>query len=270
MVDYATIQQKIDRGLGIASNKLGQPFDVYRANGVAAATGDFPSGWEKVASNFPMFRKLVASTKLETGVRSDGIMWYDLIGSCAALLLGDVFYQVDAPFQDGVSYGAGATVVPGSLQFQGMALSWHMPVHKPVGARVNFRAKIARPSLQPQQLTDGTLYWSETFDNDVQLQLTGGQFAFGQPGDPGNWVPVGLFSIARPYTRQQIQPNTPNVAPVSWFYAYVPPLNGYKPTEGDAIITEDGARYMVTSPYEQDVGTSGSSLLLQRLTSQVQ
>jgi hypothetical protein len=56
--------------------------------------------------------------------------------------------------------------------------------------------------------------------------------------------------------------------PVPRYYVYLPPLPGYTAAEGDAIITEDDARYAVIAPYRQETGVVGHQLMVQRYISQ--
>ena len=52
-----------------------------------------------------------------------------------------------------------------------------------------------------------------------------------------------------------------------WFF-YLPPLPGYLPREGDAIIDMDGARYLVENPYEQLSGAVGNQMIVDRQIAQ--
>jgi hypothetical protein len=137
-------------------------------------------------------------------------------------------------------------------------------------ARVNMRGQIFRPNQTPTPFADNSQYWAQAHDQDVPLVLQNGTFSFGAPGAAASFVPVGVGSLARPYARPGILPETPGVAPISWYYIYLPPLPGYAPTEGDAVILEDGSRYLVTNPYNQQSSVVGSLLIAERLISQTQ
>lgn len=267
MVNYARIQHHIDKGLGLAAKKLGPPYSVYRITNTSS--GDYPGGWTLLATNQPFFHRRVNDKKLESALQSAGTLWYQIIGNVEPYLLGDVFLLTDPPYSPGRSYGAGATSVAGTIEFNAFALAWHAPVNEPVGGRLDRRAGIYRPSLNPAQLDDGSSYWKSTHDNDTPLILTNGQYAFGTPGATASWVPVGLASTNRVTGDILFAPKTPGMTDAIRYYAYLPPLPGYTPSEGDAIITEDGARYLVVHPYTQNAGVVGSQLVVKRMISQV-
>lgn len=271
MATYASIQHHIDKGRGIAAKHLGPPFSAYRVE--AGNSGDWPSGWTLVSPSFPLFRRRFQSeSKAEISIKAVA-QWYELIGNMEPFVLGDVFLQIDPAYVPRVSYGAGATAVSfTTVQFNGICLAWHPPVNKSLGARLDRRAQIYRPSADPALLlADNTLYWKSTFENDQPLVLTNGVFAFGPPGSgSGSFVPIGLISQHR-NTNALFTPQTPGVTdlkPSRWM-AYVPPLPGWSATEGDAIVCEDGSRFVISSPYAQEAGVVGNQLLIERKISQV-
>jgi hypothetical protein len=266
MVSYATIQHKIDRGLGKAASKLGQPFSIYRIT--STSSGDYPTGWSLLAQNQPFFRRRIKDTKLESAVLSTGTLFYQIIGDVDPYLLGDVFLCTDPAYSPGVSYGAGATLLPGTLEFNAFALAWHMPVNEPVGGRLDRRAGIYRPAPGPAPLPDGSAYWKTTYDQDTPLVLIDGQFLWGQPGATASWVPCGLASTHRVGGDVLFPPRVPGMTDALRYYVYLPPLLEYTASEGDAIVTEDGARYLVVHPYRQDAGVVGSQLVVKRMISQ--
>lgn len=207
-------------------------------------------------------------------MKSGGTIWYNILGNIEAFLLGDVFVCTDAAYQPNVSYGAGATLLPGSLQFNAMALAWHMPVKEPVAGRLERRVGIYRPNPNPSALAgsgDGSTYFKETKDNDLPLVLTSGTFAFGSAGGQASWVPAGFGSTERPAAKLLFPPNnnTPGMTPAIRYYAYIPPLPGYTPVEGDALVDEEGSRYLVINPYRQEAGVVGYQLSIERQISQV-
>ena len=270
MVNYATIQHKIDRGIGHAAKKLGQNYNVYRCTNTSV--GDFPNGWSLIQTNYNVFRRRVSETKLDVAQKSGWPLWFDMVFNSEPFLVGDVFLQVDAAYVPGVSYGAGATSVTfGTTELNGLCMVWHKPIDEPVGTRINTRGQIWRPAGGPTQLADGSLYWEETNDNDQPLTLTNGVYSFQEPnlgiGAVANWIPMGSTNLSRPYQRPSIDPPTPGTTHISWWGFYVPPLQGYTPAEGDAIILEDGSRYWITNPYAQSVDVVGSMLIGQRTTS---
>ena len=267
MVNYARVQSKIDKGLGPAGRALGQPFNVYRIT--ASSSGDFPNGWTLIQASYPLYRKRTTENKIDVGQKVSGILWFNALGDMSPFTLADIFYQTDASYAPGASYGAGATLLADTLEFVGFCFCWHRPVMEGLLARINMRGQIFRPNSDTMQLADGSTYWAQAHDDDLPLVLTNGQFAFGTPGTVASYVPIGVGNLARPYQRPGIDPATPGVTPISWYYFYVPPLPGYKPTEGDAIILEDGSRYWITNPFSQESSVVGDLLVCERLISQV-
>ena len=184
-------------------------------------------------------------------------------------MLGDVFLQIDPPYAPGVSYGAGATELYNTLQFNALCLAWHAPVNEPAGARLDRRAQIYRPAMTPAPLADGSAYWKSTKDNDTPLVLVNGNYVWGGAGGIASYVPVGISSTHRVAGDIQFPPKISGMTDTVRYYMYIPPLLGYEPTEGDAIITEDGARFLVMHPYNQEAGVVGSQLVVKRMISQV-
>jgi hypothetical protein len=267
MVSGAFVQGKIDYGRGIAAQKLGQPYNAYRVG--PTSSGDFPGGWQLLTAGTQIFRRrLNEVAKLDVGMKETAL-FLEIIADMGPYLLGDCFVQVDAPLVPGVSYGAGATSLPGTPEFNGFTLAWHQPVMKNVGARLDRRVMIFRPATGPKVLADGSDYWASTHDNDSPLILANGQYSFGAPGSgEGSMIPAGISSQHRQSDRI-FGPGVPGMPkPVKWFF-YVPPLPGYLPAEGDAIIDENGARYVVVSPYEQEAGVVGNQLVCDRKIAQV-
>ena len=269
MTDYAAIQAKIDAGRGKAAMRLGQPYSAYRLT--AAATGDFPAGWTSVGTNVPVLRRRINERSIEVALEYSGTVWYALTADMSDFLLGDVFLCTDPEYAPGVSYGPGATAVPGGSQFElnSFAFAWHPPINKAVGARIDRRCQILRPLDSPDAMLDGTLAWRQTNDRTQPLVLSAGAFTFGDPGTAGSWLPVGLASTARPGKGDNFPPGPPGMVGFTRYYAFVPFLPGYEPAEGDRLITEDGARYVVHNPFRQEEGVSGQQFVLERTISQV-
>lgn len=292
MPNYAGIQAKIDHGLGIAASKLGWPHSVYRV--AATSTGDFPDAWTTLATSVLVFRKKATDRYLESSLQASGTLWYDLLFNATPYVVGDVFIQTDPPYSPGKSYGPGATLIPqiwltdsngkyildsygqpvlapgsnATFQLNGFALAWHRPIMKPVGARIDRRLQIYRPAAAPQAMLDNTQRWSMTENDGLPLVLSNGTFSFGTAGDAGSFIPAGFGSTDRPPRGQNFAPSTPGTTPIVRWYAYVPYLPGYEPSEGDMLRMEDGSRYIVINPWEQEAGTMGSQLFLERLISQ--
>lgn len=267
MANYATIQRQIDHGLGVGSRHIGQPFTGYRIG--ATAVGDFPTGWTTVLPSASFFRVPAKPQALEWTFKSTSLKFYDLIGDVSGLLLGDVLLQTDPAYANGYSYGPGATLVPGTIEIQALGLAWHFPVQVPTAAWLNRRVRVYRPASAPVGLSDGSQYWAETHDQDQPLVLSGGSFAFGVQGALASLVPCGIAASERSERGRLFPPSPPGMTPPVRYYAYLPPLPGYLPKEGDAIITEDDARYVVVHPFEQESGVVGTNLFLERTVSQV-
>lgn len=261
MANYATIQRQIDQGLGVGARHIGQPYTGYRV--AAGATGDFPTGWDVVLADGAFYRQPATGAKLEWGFKSSSVKFYDLIGNVSALVLGDVLLQTDT------LYGPGATLWAGTQQIQALGLAWHYPVGVPIGAWLNSLARLYRPNETPTLMSDGSSYWASTHDQDQGLVLANGVFRLGTRGTRGSLIPVGLSASERSERGQLFPPSTPGMTPPVRYYGYIPPLVGYTPKEGDALITVDGARYVIVHPFRQEVGVVGSNLYLERTTSQV-
>jgi hypothetical protein len=235
---------------------------------VSTSSGDFPDGWATINPSFPLFRRRYTSEgKAELGLKNVAL-WYDIVADMGPFVLGDVFIQVDPPYKPGVSYGDGATQLENSIEFNGMALAAHAPVNKAIGGRLDRLVQIYRPASVPATLADGTISWKSTLPGDVPLVLSNGTYGFGAPGAGGaSLVPAGVSSIHR-RGDSVFGPGVPAMPkPFLWFF-YVPPLPGYLPREGDAIIDQNGARYVVNHPYEQQTGVVGYQLIVDRKVGQ--
>jgi len=139
----------------------------------------------------------------------------------------------------------------------------------PLGARLDHRCKIFRPDLNPQVFADNSSQWRATHEWDTPLVLTNGVYAWGAPSSgPASFVPCGLGTSDRQTRGEDMPPDPPGMLPVPRYYVYLPPLPGYTSAEGDAIITEDGARYTVIAPYRQETGVVGHQLMVQRYIAQ--
>lgn len=264
MTNYARIQRHIDHGKGVGARHIGQPFQAYRLTGASA--GDFPAGWSNVSLNFFMFRRRLAETKLELGIKNVAL-FYDIVANMSPFVVGDVFVQNDPNYVPGISYGPGATSIVGTnIEFNAMCLAWHPPENKAVGARLDRLVTIWRPATSPAAVTGvaGAAYWKETHDNDLPLILSGGSYSFGTAGAGGaSLIPAGALSAVRQHD-YAIEPTVPGVLKEAKWFLYLPPLPGYLPAEGDALIDQNGARYVISVPYEQKTGVSGYQLVCDR------
>ena len=262
----AQIQPAIEAGLGAAASVIGQPFYAYRVG--AGAAGDFPSGWTALPG-IAIKKKRIADAKLESSLKSGGTLFYEILADLSSSLLGDVFVNGDAPFVSGSSYGAGATFVVGSTDFDGLALSWHPPVSKAAGARLNARARIFRAALTPQSRNPNRTRWDDSQAALLPLVLTAGAFSFGAAGGAASWVPAGLGASERPASAPEFgskgSTSDPATTPEDRAYVYLPPLPGYTPREADRMEAEDGSRYVLVQPYAQGAGVVGAQMVATRV-----
>ena len=262
----AQFQASIDKMLGSIGRSFGKPYAVYRIT--ATSSGDFPGGWLRLAQSMPVLRNRVSGRNLEQNQTTERTLWYELAGDLTRFRLGDVFIASDGPYAPGQSYGAGATSVPGTDEIDGFAFAWHAPVQPPHGARLDRRVGIYRPELTPGTAADGSTRWNTTHDTDTPLILSAGTFSFGSPGGTASLVPCGFGGVDRPYRGGEFEPDRIGITEAFLAYGYLPPLPGYTPSEGDALITVDDTRYIIVSVYRQETGAVGSQCLLARLISQ--
>lgn len=262
-MDAAGIQSLIDAGAGTASTYLGLPFTVYRIDG--SATGDFPDGWTIVGVDSLVYRTKIKDTGLEQALFGADTLWFQLIGDMSVFLLGDTFIQNSSQFLPGdpsSGYGVGATLLPGSRQFDGFVLAWHPPVSLGYGARVDRRARIFRTARTGVGTTgQGKL-------QNQPLVLADGTYAWSTPDQTASWVPIGLASSMRESRRLDFAAGTMASPPLQRYYGYMPPLPGYTPRENDIFIIEDGSQFVVVQPFYQEAGVVGNQLALDRMASQ--
>lgn len=271
MSDLGPFQLLIDQSLGAFASRLGQSYNVYR--NTPGSSGDFPSGWTLISSEFRASTNRVRSSDAEVSMTSERTVWYEIIADISPFWLGDVCVGNDAPYFPGISYGDRATSLPGTPDLNAFAIAWHQPLRPPLGARIDRRVGIYRPALVPQTYSDGSpltpsQQWRSTREFDTPLQLLNGVFSWGPPGGTASLVPCGFGTSDRQTRGEDMAPDPPGMVPSPRYYAYLPPLPGYQSSEGDAIITEDDARYVVISPFRQETGVVGSQLMIQRYISQ--
>jgi hypothetical protein len=264
----------MEAGFGQAAAQTGQPYTAYRI--ISSSSGDFPSGWSTIGTNVLIYKTRMSSTAastIESALLSPGTMFFSMVANMSNYLLGDVFVLSDAPYVAGVSYGAGATSIVGpTLEINALALAWHPPVFTPVGARISHRVRIYRPQQAPERRInpDGsqTYMWRQTEFHGQPLILSSGKYSFGAIGATPSWIPAGISGTERPSRGANFIPAPPGTPYIPRYFAYLPPLPGYEPTEGDRLLTEDGARYIVVNPYKQEVGFVGAQMSIDRVISQ--
>lgn len=261
MLSGAIFQGYVDQMLGVFGRTFGAPFYVYRL--LSTSTGDFPGGWTLLTTRALVHKNRVRANDVDVAMTSERTLWYQIAGDMSQYLLGDVFVQHDGNFFPMVAYGQNATIVPNTLDLNAFALAWHAMAQPPLGARIDRRVGIYRPLLVPSNSQ-----WRSTHELDTPLVLTNGTYSFGSAGGSASWVPCGFGTSDRQTRGEDMPPDPPGMLPVPRYYAYLPPLPGYIPAEGDAIITEDDARYVCIAPYHQGAGTVGSQLMMQRYIAQ--
>lgn len=261
----ALFQAAVDRALGAVGRSFGKPYAVYRI--IQTSSGDFPNGWSQRTTNAPLLRNRVSSRNIESNLLSERTLWFELAGDLSPFLLGDVFVSADQTYYPGVGYGAGATTIAGTTEIDGLALAWHAPAQPPLGARIDRRVGIYRPSLAPTTMPDGSKRWNTTREQDTPLILNAGTYSFGAAAGKASWVPCGFGSNDRQFKDGPFAPDKIGAIPSARYFAYLPPLPGYTPVEGDALITEDDTRHVVLATYGQSVGVVGSQLMTERLIS---
>lgn len=274
MGNAASLQAQMEAAFGQAAAQTGQPYSAYRVT--ASSSGDFPGGWATVGTNVLIYKTRMSSTAagtIESALLSPGTMFFSMVADMSNYLLGDVFVLSDAAYVAGVSYGAGATSIVGpTLEINALALAWHPPVFTPVGGRISHRIRIYRPQNAPEVVAnaDGsqTYVWRQTDYHGLPLILSNGVYAFGSIGSTPSWVPAGISGTERPSRGANFPPSVPGIPYIPRYFSYLPPLPGYEPTEGDRIMTEDGARYVVVNPYKQEVGFVGAQMSIDRVISQ--
>lgn len=271
MTALGPFQLMLDRTLGAVAQRLGMPHSVYR--NTPGSTGDFPDGWTLISTSAFAITNRVRSADADVSMTSERTLWYDVTSDVSPFWLGDVFVSTEAPYFPGIAYGDRATALPDTSDISGFALAWHQPLRPPLAARLDRRVGIYRPALVPQTYSDGSpltpsQQWRSTREFDTPLQLLNGVFSWGPPGGFASWVPCGFGTSDRQTRGEDMNPDPPGMLPSPRYYAYLPPLPGYQASEGDAIITEDDARYVVISPFRQESGVVGSQLMIQRYISQ--
>lgn len=256
-MNYVRAQRLIDRGRGQAAKRLGQPYDIYRiqANG---ATNVLEVA-NKIFSGFRILRRPDRSLQNIEGTLLTAVPW-ETLGDFRSWLLGDLFIQADPV------YGVGSTIVTFStLEFDAFCLAFHGPVKKTMGARLDRLCRILRP-LSAGVTTDG--YFAADITESKPLLLANGVFSFGTPGETltdGALIPMGFSSHVR--SRGDLF-DVPTSTGESVYLLYIPPLNGYLPREGDRIVSQDGSRYIITNPFEQEAGYVGYQITVMRQVAQ--
>src|SRR5262245_59833627 len=172
MSNYIAIQKEIDHGRGIAARVLGQPYNVYRVQATPAI--NFFDVTNRLSVNTKVLRRRISSRDAIEGAERLGTLFFEIVGDMSPWLTGDVFVQNDPV------YGTGDTQVDfPTVQFNGFCLSFHGPIKKAIGARIERQVQVYRPVQAP----DASGRWSPTFGQALApMVLSNGQFSFGTVG----------------------------------------------------------------------------------------
>ncbi len=264
MANYQHIQRRIDFGRGRAAEHLGQPFSVYRVQANSAT--NYLDAENLVAANFPVFYRQRAANgfggSFEGGM--PGVPLWDIVANMDGFIVGDVFVQTDAAVPTG--YGPGATLVNyPTIELEGFCFGFHGPVKKSIGARVERLAQIYRPAQTP---TTSNGYFDLSLDLMRPVLLQNGNFVLGTNGQSGAaLIPVGWEPPSARLGRDLFE-QIPDATKLSMYVLYLPPTAGFTLKEADRIQFQDGSRYVVDKPYEQQSGFVGTRITMFRETSQ--
>lgn len=255
------IQRKIDEGRGKAARALGGPFNVYRLQANAAT--NYIDPLNLVASDYLVYHLQKGASAFRGSYEgsSIGVPLFDIIGDMTPFYVGDVFIDADGAYNpDGSGgYGAGATsVIFSTLEIYGWCLGFHGPIKKSIGARLDRLANIYTLASG----ADANGYFSAGTNSSLPLKIVNGQVVVGAVTDTPALIPVGLAS--KPRWRSDLIKAIPTTTGEVEYLAYVPPLPGYTLHEGDRIVLQDGSRYVVQLPWEQEVGFAGSQMSVKR------
>src|SRR5262249_47687291 len=121
---------------------------------------------------------------------------------------------------------------------------------------------------RPVQAPDASGRWSPTFGQALApMVLSNGQFSFGTVGQLASLVPVGFQSAGN--MRGKLLHDLPSDTGTQQWSCYLPPLpdgpsHSLVLREGDRLVDQDGARYVVKHPYRQEAGFVGAQMLIER------
>ncbi len=251
-VDYTSVETMLEFGRGQGALQIGVPYKVYRVT--SASFGDIIQPANLIYSNFPLTRQ--KNRDQDGGMESDrmqSIFTYQMMGDFTTLLVGDVLIQNDPV------YGAGFTQVTfETVQFNGLCLATNGVLKKPIGARLDRNVTIYRPNTNPDEFG----YMNQTLGGALPLICSTGVWDFGEVGDTASKIPSGFLQGRR--SKGPIVPSVPDITPKLYWQVYIGPLNGYLPREGDRIVSEEGDRYVVMSPWQQLTGLAGYQLTVER------
>jgi hypothetical protein len=256
-MNYVGIQRKIDRGRGKAAVRLGQPYAVYRVQANAAA--NYLDASNLIAQRVPALRRIGKGPAVSRALETVPLhaLFYEVVADLTTYLVGDVFVQ-----QDPV-YGAGATLVSyPTLQMDAMTLVSHAPVKPSLAARIDRLCQIYRIATAP----DTTGFFESTVDAALPVVLTSGMWGLGSATQTAAMVPVGLMPVSR--MGGTLIPAIPESTARIRYGAVLPPLFGFTLREGDRIVTQDGARYVVMDLFDQEAGVACTAALVEREVAQ--
>lgn len=252
---YSSIQNIIDYGRGLAANVVGQPGGIYRLSG--ASTGNYIQAANQVYANFPVLRRVVTSGASVEGRGLADLVMFDIVCNLNDLKVGDVWIQTD-PF-----YGAGANQVSYPTdEFIGFAVAHHAVMKKSIALQLQRSASIYRMVSGV-----GQSGYANSFQQQAHaLCISGGKAVFSSTS-PASVIPIGMAPRSGGF-EAFISPKIASLPDAPEFVMYVPPIEGFIPTEGDIVQTTLGARYSVMNSWHLDAGVVGSAFIVRKVTPQ--
>lgn len=252
---YASIQNIIDYGRGLAANVVGQPGGVYRLS--ATSTGDYVQTSNQVYANFPVLRRVVTSGASVEGRGMSDLVMFDIVCDLNDLKVGDIWVQSDP------LYGAGANQVSYPTdEFVGFAVAHHAVMKKSIALQLQRSASIYRMVSGVSQSG-----YANSFQQQAHaLYISGGKAMF-SPTAVASMIPIGMSPRAGGF-EAFMHPKIASLPEAPEFVVYVPPIEGFIPTEGDIVQTALGARYSIMNSWHLDAGIAGSAFIVRKVTPQ--
>ncbi|GEM_PF-4244465 len=256
MVEWNQIAQKIQFGAGKEANVLGPPWKVYRIG--ASATGDVLIPGNVLFENVKVLHEVNTPT-LKRHLEAEkipGVILYELRLDTYqyGLKVGDLFVLNDQVFGPGYD-----TTTYATTDINAFVMIQNKPNKVTIGARLNQLCHLVRQKVEPSSDDE----WEPDSFNTLPVCLVNGTFVVGVESDTSSLIPIGLFPVARPYGDKAIM-DTPAMPKKAGWCAFLPPLKGFKPRQGDRILMPDGTRYYVIFAAPQESGACGTYLFLER------
>ncbi len=251
---YASIQNIIDYGRGLAANVVGQPGTLYRIS--ANTNGAIVAPANAVYTNFPLLRRVISSA---SSVESHGVeesLLFEIVCNLNDVVVGDIWIQNDP------KYGVGADIATyETSEFIGMAVAMHAVMRKAIGVQLHRYASIYRM----MRGVDNSGYANAFQQQAYGLSIVNGAAEFLPTG--ASSIPIGMAPRTGGF-EAPVHPNIRSLPDIPQYHIYIPPISGYAPIEGDVIQTTNGARYYVMSSWHMDVGLLGNMVVARKANPQ--